>query len=143
MSIQELGNGGVIRSCQRMARVKRTTHDFGARACRSDAVRNSPCRKNKWTNPESTNARRNRFRVTDEEPEYFGDDALPRPPGLQRLANSQRSGSNSTASSGSNPMMYREFMKEQYELDRKEKMQVIEQESDERRQSMLKGLRRR
>ncbi|GJZ29838.1 hypothetical protein Tco_0574485 [Tanacetum coccineum] len=56
------------------------------------------------------------------------------PPGLQRIAKSQRSGSNSTASSGSNPMMYQEFMKEQYELDRKAKMQVIEQESEERRQ---------
>nr|GEX01230.1 hypothetical protein [Tanacetum cinerariifolium] len=71
----------------------------------------------------------NRFRETDEEQEHFGDDALPRPPGLQRLAKSQRSGSNSTASSSFNPMMYQEFMKEQYELDRKAKMQVIEQES--------------
>nr|GEW35356.1 hypothetical protein [Tanacetum cinerariifolium] len=87
-------------------------------------------RKHKWTNPDSTNARMNRFRVTDEEPEHFGDDALPRPPGLQRLAKSQRPGSNSTASFGSNPMMYQEFMKEQYELDRKAKMQVIEQESE-------------
>ncbi|GKE54658.1 hypothetical protein Tco_1489814 [Tanacetum coccineum] len=77
--------------------------------------------KHKWTNPESKNARRYRFRVTDDEPEHFGDDALPRPPGLQRIAKSQRSGSNSTASSGSNPMMYQEFMKEQYELDRKAK----------------------
>ncbi|GJS41472.1 hypothetical protein Tco_0566515 [Tanacetum coccineum] len=88
--------------------------------------------KHKWTNPELTNARRNRFRVIDEEPEHFGD-ALPRPPGL-RLAKSQCFGSNSTASSGSNPIMYQEFMKEQYELDRKAKMQVIEQESEERRQ---------
>ncbi|GKE78587.1 hypothetical protein Tco_1544707 [Tanacetum coccineum] len=31
-------------------------------------------------------------------------------------------------------MMYQEFMKEQYELDRKAKMRVIEQESEERRQ---------
>ncbi|GKB23032.1 hypothetical protein Tco_0862433 [Tanacetum coccineum] len=77
--------------------------------------------RNHFRVTESTNARRNRFRVTDEEPEHFGDDALPRPPGLQRLAKSQRSGSNSTASSGSNPMMYQEFMKEQYELDRKVK----------------------
>nr|GEX03135.1 hypothetical protein [Tanacetum cinerariifolium] len=89
--------------------------------------------KHKWTNPESTNARRSRFHVTDEEPEHFGDDVLPRPPGLQRIAKSQRSGSNSTASSGSNPMMYQEFTKEQYELDCKAKMQVIEQESEERR----------
>ncbi|GJZ74443.1 hypothetical protein Tco_0638589 [Tanacetum coccineum] len=28
--------------------------------------------------------------LTDEEPEHFGDDELPRPPGLQRLAKSQR-----------------------------------------------------
>nr|GEX80253.1 kinetochore protein Nuf2-like isoform X1 [Tanacetum cinerariifolium] len=42
--------------------------------------------KHKWTNPESTNVRRYRFRVTDEEPEHFGDDALPRPPELQRIA---------------------------------------------------------
>ncbi|GJU03542.1 cysteine-rich receptor-like protein kinase [Tanacetum coccineum] len=61
------------------------------------------------------------FRVTDEKHEHFGDDALPRPPGLQRIAKSQRSGSNSTAGFGSNPLMYQEFMKEQYELDRKAK----------------------
>nr|GEY28521.1 MLO-related protein [Tanacetum cinerariifolium] len=35
--------------------------------------------------------------------------------------------------SGSNPTMYQEFMKEQYELDRKAKMEVIAQESEERR----------
>ncbi|GJS77625.1 hypothetical protein Tco_0727506 [Tanacetum coccineum] len=90
--------------------------------------------RQKWTNPESTNARRNHFRVTDYEPEHFGDDALHRPPGLQQIAKSQRSGSNSTASSGSNPMMHQEFMKEQYELVRKAKMQVIEQECEEQRQ---------
>ncbi|GKC94963.1 hypothetical protein Tco_1160405 [Tanacetum coccineum] len=59
--------------------------------------------KHKWTNPDSTLQRRNRLLGTDEEPEHFGDDDLPRPPGLQRLAKSQRTGSNSTASSGSNP----------------------------------------
>ncbi|GJW10934.1 hypothetical protein Tco_1576761 [Tanacetum coccineum] len=90
--------------------------------------------KHKWTNPESPNTRRNHFRVTDDEPEHFGDDALPRPPGLQRIAKSQLSGSNSIASSDSNPMMYQEFMKEQHELDRKAKMQVIKHESEERRQ---------
>ncbi|GJW66813.1 RNA-directed DNA polymerase, eukaryota, reverse transcriptase zinc-binding domain protein [Tanacetum coccineum] len=84
-------------------------------------------------NPETTLARRNRLRVTpDEEPEHFGDDALPRPPGLQRISKSQRTSSNSTASSGSNPMMYQEFMKEQYELDRKAKMEVLEREANER-----------
>nr|GEU73637.1 hypothetical protein [Tanacetum cinerariifolium] len=89
--------------------------------------------KHKWTNLESTNAKKNRVRVTDEEPEHFEDDALPRPPRLQRIAKSQRSGSNSTASSGSYPMMYQEFMKEQYKLDRRVKKEVIAQESEERR----------
>ncbi|GKA66773.1 hypothetical protein Tco_0766581 [Tanacetum coccineum] len=89
--------------------------------------------KHKWKNPESTLVRRNRLRVTpDEEPKHFGDDALPRPPGLQRISKSQRTGSNSTASSGSNPMMYQEFMKEQYELGRKAKMKVLEREANER-----------
>ncbi|GJY20285.1 hypothetical protein Tco_0392851 [Tanacetum coccineum] len=45
--------------------------------------------KHKWTNPDSTLQRRNRLLGTDEEPEHFGDDDLPRPPGLQRLAKSQ------------------------------------------------------
>ncbi|GJW58037.1 hypothetical protein Tco_0104768 [Tanacetum coccineum] len=84
--------------------------------------------KHKWTNPDSTLQRRSRLMGTDEEPEHFGDDELPRPPGLQRLAKSQRSGSNSTASSGSNPAAYQEFMAEQYELDRKAKMTVLERE---------------
>ncbi|GKA20883.1 putative reverse transcriptase domain-containing protein [Tanacetum coccineum] len=47
--------------------------------------------KHKWKNSESTLARRNHLRVTDEEPEYFGEGALPRPPGAQRIAKSQRS----------------------------------------------------
>ncbi|GKC45420.1 hypothetical protein Tco_1063142 [Tanacetum coccineum] len=61
--------------------------------------------KHKWKNPESTLARRNRLRDTDEEPEHFREDVLPRPPGAQRIAKSQYS-SNSTASFGSNPAMY-------------------------------------
>ncbi|GKA18279.1 hypothetical protein Tco_0698116 [Tanacetum coccineum] len=87
--------------------------------------------KHKWKNPESTLARRHRLRVTDEKSKHFGEDALPRPPRLQRISKSQRS-SNSTASSGSNPLMYQEMMKEQYELDRKAKMEVIERETNER-----------
>nr|GEY31391.1 hypothetical protein [Tanacetum cinerariifolium]GEY34485.1 hypothetical protein [Tanacetum cinerariifolium] len=51
----------------------------------------------------------------------------------QRLAESQRLGSNSTAGSGSNPIAYQEFIAKQYELDRKAKMQLIEQESEDRR----------
>ncbi|GJR74950.1 hypothetical protein Tco_0087315 [Tanacetum coccineum] len=42
--------------------------------------------KHNWKNPNSTNARRNRGRVNDEEPELFGDDELPRPPCKQRVA---------------------------------------------------------
>ncbi|GKB06395.1 hypothetical protein Tco_0834628 [Tanacetum coccineum] len=87
--------------------------------------------KHKWTNPNSTLQRRSRLMGTDEEPEHFGDDELPRPPGLQRLAKSQCSSSNSTASSGSNPAAYQEFMAEQYELDRKAKITVFERESED------------
>ncbi|GKB63107.1 aspartic peptidase [Tanacetum coccineum] len=39
----------------------------------------------------------------------------------------------STASSGSNPAAYQEFMAEQYELDRKAKMTMLERESEDRR----------
>ncbi|GJY43031.1 ALP1-like protein [Tanacetum coccineum] len=52
--------------------------------------------KHKWNNPKSTHARRNRNRVTNEEPELFGDDALPRPPGMYWDAKTQCS-LNSTA----------------------------------------------
>ncbi|GJT02335.1 hypothetical protein Tco_0823504 [Tanacetum coccineum] len=87
--------------------------------------------KHKWNNPESTHARRNRNRVTNEEPELFGDDALPRPPGMHRIAKSQRS-SNSTASSGSNPTMFQEMMQQQLEIERKEKMERIDREVNSR-----------
>nr|GEU51256.1 hypothetical protein [Tanacetum cinerariifolium] len=82
-------------------------------------------------NPESTLASRNRLRVTNEEPEHFGEDALPRPPGVQRIAKSQLS-SNSTAIFGSNPAMFQEMMQQQYELDRRAKMEVIEREANAR-----------
>ncbi|GKD30410.1 hypothetical protein Tco_1241188 [Tanacetum coccineum] len=71
-------------------------------------------------NPESTLARTNLLRVTGEEPKHFGEDALPRPSELQRISKSQRSGANSIASSGSNPMTYQELM------------EVIERETNER-----------
>ncbi|GJQ91911.1 hypothetical protein Tco_0003050 [Tanacetum coccineum] len=38
--------------------------------------------KHKWTNPDSTLQRRSRLLGTDEEPEHFGDDELPRPPDI-------------------------------------------------------------
>ncbi|GKE97627.1 hypothetical protein Tco_0020978, partial [Tanacetum coccineum] len=69
--------------------------------------------KHKCKNPDSIMARRNRGQITDEEPEHFGDDALPRPPGPQMIAKSQRS-SNSTASSNSNLAMFQEMMQQQY-----------------------------
>ncbi|GJR83749.1 reverse transcriptase domain-containing protein [Tanacetum coccineum] len=63
--------------------------------------------------------------------EPFGDDELPRPAGLHRIAKSQRS-SNSTASSGSNPQMFQEMIQQQYELDLKEKMERIDREVNSR-----------
>ncbi|GJW13276.1 RNA-directed DNA polymerase, eukaryota [Tanacetum coccineum] len=69
----------------------------------------------------------NRHRVTDPEPELFGDDALPRPPGMHRIAKSQRS-SNSSASSGSNPVMFQEMMQQQLDIERKEKIERIDPE---------------
>ncbi|GJV41563.1 hypothetical protein Tco_1420003 [Tanacetum coccineum] len=89
--------------------------------------------RHKCKNPESTLQRRSRLQGTDKEPDHFGDIELPRPLGLQRIAKSQRTGSNSIASSGSNPIAYQEFMAEQYDLDRKAKMQVLSQESEDRR----------
>ncbi|GKE26921.1 hypothetical protein Tco_1442305 [Tanacetum coccineum] len=94
-------------------------------------INNAATDKHKWKNPDSTNARRNRLRVTEEDPEHFGPDALPRPDGMYRIQKSQRS-SNSTASSGSNPGMFQEMLQQQYELERKMKQDVLERESRER-----------
>ncbi|GJW17841.1 hypothetical protein Tco_0025277 [Tanacetum coccineum] len=88
-----------------------------------------PRGKHKWNNPESTQARRNCHRVP--EPELFGDDALPRPPGMHRIAKSQRS-SNSSTSSESNPAMFQEMMQQQFEIERKEKMERIDREVNSR-----------
>ncbi|GKE66928.1 hypothetical protein Tco_1521089 [Tanacetum coccineum] len=83
--------------------------------------------KHKWNNPKSTQARRNRNRVTNEEAELFGDNMLPRPPDMYRIAKSQCS-SNSTASSRSNPAMFQEMMQQQMEIERKEKMECMDRE---------------
>nr|GEW03426.1 methylesterase 10-like [Tanacetum cinerariifolium] len=45
--------------------------------------------KYKWQNPESTQARRTRGQLIEEEPEMFGDDAIPRPSGAPRKTKSQ------------------------------------------------------
>nr|GEU92544.1 hypothetical protein [Tanacetum cinerariifolium] len=87
--------------------------------------------KQKWKNPKSTLSRRNHLHVTDEEPEHFGKDALPRPPGAQRIAKSQRS-SKSTASFGLNRAMFQEMIAQEYELDCKAKMNVNEREANSR-----------
>ncbi|GJV69749.1 hypothetical protein Tco_1485258 [Tanacetum coccineum] len=56
---------------------------------RSDFKHKSACAflkdKHKWKNPDSTNARRYRHQET----KLFRDDALPRPPGVHRIAKSQ------------------------------------------------------
>ncbi|GKA06333.1 hypothetical protein Tco_0685557 [Tanacetum coccineum] len=87
--------------------------------------------KHKWKNPDSTNARRNRGRVTDDELELFGDDELSRPLDKQRIAKSQRS-SNSIAFSGSNPTMFQEMLQQQYELDHQEKMERLDRKTTTR-----------
>ncbi|GJZ74422.1 hypothetical protein Tco_0638568 [Tanacetum coccineum] len=87
--------------------------------------------EHKWKNPDSTDARRNHHRVTGEEPKLFGADELPRPPDKERISKSQRA-LNSTSSSGSNPAMFQEMLQQQYELDRKAKMEVIEREANTR-----------
>nr|GEU59797.1 hypothetical protein [Tanacetum cinerariifolium] len=87
--------------------------------------------KHKWNNLKSKNTRRNRNRVTNEEPELFGDDVLPRLPGLQRITKSQRS-SNSTASSESNPAMLQEMMQQQIEIERKEKIERMNRKVNSR-----------
>ncbi|GKC83207.1 hypothetical protein Tco_1138924 [Tanacetum coccineum] len=88
--------------------------------------------KHKWKNPDSTNARRNRGRVTDDEPELFGDDELSRPPDKQRIAKSQRY-TNSTASSDSNPTMFQEMLQqmETRKLDPKEKNGAVGSRDDD------------
>nr|GEU44213.1 hypothetical protein [Tanacetum cinerariifolium] len=64
-------------------------------------------------------------------PEHFGEDALPHPPGPQRIAKSQRP-SNSTASFSSDPTMFQEMLQQQYELDRKADMYVIQRKTNSR-----------
>ncbi|GJY26300.1 hypothetical protein Tco_0401026 [Tanacetum coccineum] len=85
----------------------------------------------KWKNLDSTNTRINEGRVTEEEPELFVDDELPRPPGKQTIAKSQRS-TNSNASSGSNPTMFQEMLQQQYTLYHEAKMERLDRETSTR-----------
>ncbi|GJX14051.1 methylesterase 10-like protein [Tanacetum coccineum] len=85
--------------------------------------------KFKWKNPESTQARRSRGRVTEEEePEMFGADAIPRPPGAPRKAKVQRSSSSTSATSGSQKEQFTELMQTQINLDREAKKEHMERE---------------
>nr|GEV16099.1 hypothetical protein [Tanacetum cinerariifolium] len=78
--------------------------------------------KYKWTNPESTQARRTRGRVTGEdEPEMFGEDVIPRPSGAPRKSKSQRFSASSSATSDSSKNRLTEFFQEQIQLDREAK----------------------
>ncbi|GKC96775.1 hypothetical protein Tco_1162217 [Tanacetum coccineum] len=67
----------------------------------------------------------------NKEPELFGDEEFPRPASLHRIAKSQLS-SNSTTSFGSNLQMFQEMIQQQYELDRKEKIERIDREVNSR-----------
>ncbi|GJX03852.1 hypothetical protein Tco_0189768 [Tanacetum coccineum] len=83
--------------------------------------------KYKWTNPESTQARRTRGRVTSEdEPEIFGEDAIPRPSGAPRKSKSQRSSASSSATFGSSKNRLTEFFQEQIQLDREAKKESLD-----------------
>ncbi|GJX42793.1 hypothetical protein Tco_0257783 [Tanacetum coccineum] len=84
--------------------------------------------KYKWQIPESTQARRTRGRVTEEDPEMFGDDAILRPSGAPRKSKSQRSSASSSATSGSSKNRVTELMQEQILLDREAKKESMDRE---------------
>ncbi|GKA28384.1 hypothetical protein Tco_0714552 [Tanacetum coccineum] len=85
--------------------------------------------KYKWTNPESTQARRTRGRVTGEdEPEMFGEDVIPRPSGAPRKSKSQRSSASSSATSGSSKNRLTGFFQEQIQMDREAKKESLDRE---------------
>nr|GEZ37985.1 RNA-directed DNA polymerase, eukaryota [Tanacetum cinerariifolium] len=86
---------------------------------------------NEWLKNPSIISLQNQGRVTDEEPELFRDDELSPPPDKQRIAKSQRS-TNSSTSSGSNPTMFQDMLKQQYELDRASKMKRLDRETSAR-----------
>nr|GEV54027.1 hypothetical protein [Tanacetum cinerariifolium] len=81
------------------------------------------------TNPESTKAPRTRGRVTGkDEPEIFGDDAIPRPSGYPRKSKSQHSLASSSVTSGSSKNRVTEFFQEQIQLDREAKKESLDRE---------------
>ncbi|GJR15682.1 hypothetical protein Tco_0798334 [Tanacetum coccineum] len=84
--------------------------------------------KYKWQNPESTQARRTRGRVIEEDPDMFGPDAIPRPSGAPRKSKSQRSSGSSSAASGSSKTQITELMQQQITLDREAKKEAMDRE---------------
>ncbi|GKE93342.1 hypothetical protein Tco_1574437, partial [Tanacetum coccineum] len=81
-----------------------------------------------WQNPESTQARRTRGRVIEEDPDMFGPDAIPRPSGAPRKSKSQRSSGSSSAASGSSKTQITELMQQQIMLDREAKKEAMDRE---------------
>ncbi|GJU65095.1 hypothetical protein Tco_1246930 [Tanacetum coccineum] len=85
--------------------------------------------KYKWTNPEATQARRTRGRVTGkDELEMFGEDAIPHLSGAPRKSKSQRSLASSSATFGSSKTRLTEFFQEQIQLDREAKKESLDRE---------------
>ncbi|GKB09728.1 hypothetical protein Tco_0838040 [Tanacetum coccineum] len=84
--------------------------------------------KYKWKNPESTQARRTRGRVTKEDPDMFGPDTIPRPSGDPRKSKAQRSSGSSFATFGSSKTQITELMQQQILLDREAKKEAMDRE---------------
>ncbi|GJW95126.1 hypothetical protein Tco_0174798, partial [Tanacetum coccineum] len=85
--------------------------------------------KRGWTNPESTQARRPRGRVTGkDELEMFREDVIPHPSGAPRKSKSQRSSASSSATSGSSKTRLTEFFQEQIQLNREAKKESLDRE---------------
>ncbi|GJT68088.1 hypothetical protein Tco_1019568 [Tanacetum coccineum] len=82
--------------------------------------------KYKWQNPESTQARRTRGQLTEDEPEMFRDDVIPRPSGAPRKTKSQRSSASSSAISSSSKNRVTDLMQEQILIDREAKKESMD-----------------
>ncbi|GJQ90024.1 hypothetical protein Tco_1090908 [Tanacetum coccineum] len=79
--------------------------------------------------PLVSQARRSRGRVTEEEePEMFGEDAIPCPPGAPRKAKVQHSTSSTSAPSCSQKEQFIELMQTQISLDHEAKKEHMERE---------------
>ncbi|GJV77166.1 reverse transcriptase domain-containing protein [Tanacetum coccineum] len=84
--------------------------------------------KYKSQNLEPTKARRTRGQVTEEDPEMFGEDAIPRPSGAPRKTKSQRSSASSSATSSSSKTRVTDLMQEQILINREAKKESMDRE---------------